>query len=142
MEIAEYDNLQNDLRKACATLEAGAQGIIGIVWINLLVPTNAIRSYISSRKLIKATRNFMALCSAACDTGDCLGPMHEKYKGLRDQCARYISMLESFPSYLLKWPALRLHRIIMGDWDDLAEDCLIGSDIEIRTLINKIANAA
>ncbi len=141
MEIAKYNGLQNDLRNVYLILESDAKGIVGVLRLNLVATAVAFKIYLSSKRITRKIRDSMALCEEACDTGNCLKTFYRHTKDVMDLCIKSVSMLEASP-YLWKWPILRLYRRTLESWGEIAEDCLIGSDIEIKNLINRIADAA
>ena len=85
-----------------------------------------------SRRLIRNIRSAMAFE----DPGH-LREHSEFFRGIRD---RYVRMSDQISDSGLLSPCFKNGTEEMSDeWDELAEDCLIGSDREIRDLIEQIA---
>ncbi len=88
-----------------------------------------------SRKAVEMARTAASLCSNMCPSAECLVRMGELARAIRDNYVKILS--------LLPWPMTILRGVIEGSlyaWDDLAEDCAVGSDPEIRETILKIAD--
>ena len=64
--------------------------------------------------------------------------VYETAKSVRDAFADLLMLFDSSPVKHTLSNAILLKAV--EDWDDLAEDCLIASDPDIRASINRIAD--
>ena len=82
----------------------------------------------------------MTLCDTICSHGNCMKVLYNDVSDVRNS---YLKMLGL---YKQNFPFARFFinstQKNLDVWDDLAEDCLIASDLEIRGLINQIADKA
>lgn len=92
-----------------------------------------------SRSCLQTVREKMSWCSEYCETGACLARIYQDVSLIRNNYLRI--MQDLVPR--LPLPSLLKKRLAdsLDDWDDLAEDCYIGMDKEVRSLLSEIANA-
>lgn len=88
-------------------------------------------------KAITAMRSAFALCSATCADGGCLTSVSEQAKSIGDN---FIVIADTVDTMLVPGFVKRHIRETLNDWDDLAEDCVIGGDPEIRKGLHEIAS--
>lgn len=91
-----------------------------------------------SKRLLKLTRLRMSLCSELCENAACLEKLYPMIVTLRDN---FLKMHATSLKYKTLAPLRGSLSKAIDEWDDLAEDCAISSDPEIRRLMFKIANA-
>lgn len=89
-----------------------------------------------SRKALDALRSNIVACTAACDSGKCLAGFYKTASTVRDNYLSIVANMEPLPI-----PRFVKRRVAesLAEWDDLAEDCAIGGDPEIRAALNDIA---
>jgi len=89
-----------------------------------------------SRTALEAIRMGVAWCSDACPTAECLVNAGAVARMIRDNYLKLLDILPRFgPLSILRG---RMERSLYA-WDDLVEDCTVGSDHEIRQTLIEIA---
>lgn len=96
-----------------------------------------VRSLITEKKAIRVIRKAMAECSESCEDGGCLRELLPIIQPPCDFFADLVKTYDRMPP-LFK-PLKTISEIMLTDWSDLVEDCLIASDPEIRASITRIA---
>jgi hypothetical protein len=91
-----------------------------------------------SRRLIKIMRMIMSICSELCENAACLEKFYPMIQTLRDN---FVKMHTTSLKYKTLAPLRWSLKKTVDEWDDLAEDCAISLDPEIRRLMFKIADA-
>jgi len=101
------------------------------------IPFIVLRSRRIEQQALAITRDVFDTCSYVCDTGACAGNLYTVVKSTRDNLMRLDEKLTGLPfpfTLYRSWVDKSL-----TEWDDLAEDCLISSDKDIRAELNRIA---
>lgn len=122
-------------------LELRQRGAILMVKFHLKMIGGSLFAFRSTRNIIKEMRSLMFECGKESDGDKYLTSIYENAKKLRNEYIKIVSAIES-SKRIWKWPLLQMCRHGLDELDDLAEDCLLASDPEIRSLINEIAVAA
>lgn len=95
------------------------------------------RLYQVANRSIRTTRKALAACDKQCENCDCMKEIYEPVKNVRDA---YGELLKLFQTSRLSYNfSQAIIEKVLVDWDDLAEDCLVSSDPEIRASIHRIA---
>lgn len=77
------------------------------------------------------------MCQSSCAMGSCLASYAPEIKKIRDNHIQIAATLQHLPlAFLFR----NMVTESLAEWDDLAEDCAIGGDSDIRKAIAKIAN--
>ena len=134
MTTAQYDiisSFTDDLTRDSRTL-AHCHGTVGFVRACFVV----MRGERLSRKALDVMRTSLAICGQACESGVCMHEAYKRVKKIRDQYQLISCVMtdQSFPIFLR-----RQVNTSLAEWDDLAEDCLVGGDTDIRKALNDIA---
>lgn len=89
-----------------------------------------------SSKALDILRSNVVICGEACDSGKCLASVYKTASSIRNNYTHIVANMEPLPI-----PRFVKRRVAasLAEWDDLAEDCAIGSDPEIRTALFDIA---
>ncbi len=89
-----------------------------------------------SRKTLEIIRAAIDLCVTDCKQAPCLTNIYGDVKLVRDSYIKLLDIISQFPVFSI----LRHHvEDTLSEWDDLVEDCVIGSDDEFRDLIRQIS---
>jgi len=102
------------------------------------LPFLILRSARLEKKEITAVREMFAICAANCESGTCAANMYKPISETRDKLIMISGELAKLP-----YPFSLYRRPLensLHEWDDLAEDCLVASDKDIRSAINAIAS--
>jgi hypothetical protein len=91
----------------------------------------------TNRAAIAAVRAAMAICSKACADGACMAETYKTAATTRDLYVLLQAGCERLP---LPWFVRRRINEAVDDWDDLAEDCALNADPDIRSALNAIAS--
>jgi len=140
MEIVKENRLQYDLWNTVERLNLRQEGLICWLKFNFIVIPRSFTLFVSAATAIKKHREFMGLCNTMCEDGKCMDSLYKSVKKTRDMYMQVIPILEEIP-YRMKTLVLEMYRHSLDEWDNLAEDCLLASDPEIRSLVGKIAAA-
>jgi len=102
----------------------------------LLTPFTVLNGERASRRAIATMREALSLCAEVCEAGHCMAAAGRRATIIRDNYARIVAAIEELPV-----PAFLKRRVeqSLTEWDDLVEDCAIGSDPEIRAALTDIA---
>jgi hypothetical protein len=122
-----------DLEETLAGMAAQAR------WALLKSPITLfrlIKHHLQSRKARTIVRGAMEMCEIACDHADCLEGIHGNVALVRDNYLKVVSVAEKLPVASLLKPLLEEE---LGHWDDLVEDCVVGSSHEFRSFVNRIS---
>lgn len=141
MDIVKENRLQYDLWNTVERLGLRQEGLICWLKFNFIVVPRSFTLFVTASTSIKKHRELMGLCNTMCEDGKCMDSLYKSVKKTRDMYMQVIPMLEEIP-YRMKNLVLEMYRHSLNEWDDLAEDCLLSSDTEIRSLVNSIAAAA
>ena len=140
MEIAKQNRLQYNLWNTAESLDLPQTGLVCWLKFNFIVIPRSFMLFVTSFNSIKKHRGLMHLCNTMCENGKCMGSLYKSVKKTRDRYMQVIPMLEKIP-YRTKNLILKMYRHSLNEWDNLAEDCLLASDPEIRSLVGRIAAA-
>lgn len=90
-----------------------------------------------SKKTIALMRAMMNECAETCPEAGCMTKRYERSAFIREELRKIHSQLvaKSVPKV-----TLHIFENMLSEWDDLAEDCAISSDPEIRELITSISS--
>ncbi|CAN2039012.1 conserved hypothetical protein [Candidatus Magnetomoraceae bacterium gMMP-15] len=89
-----------------------------------------------SHKTLFAIRTALEFCNTSCKDASCLDNIYEDAKAIRD---KYYEIFKQTSGQSIFFLFNMMIKDTLSDWDDLVEDCVIGSDKEIRSMISDIA---
>lgn len=135
METTECSRFSGNLGSTAAMLDTGA----GAGLMVSIIPQSIFRlvmHHFQSRKTLKIVREATAICAEACDHADCLKGIYKNVSLIRDNYLKIFNLASRLPiiSILRPWIEADLE-----NWEDLAEDCQIGSDKDFRRLVCQVA---
>jgi len=112
-------------------------GYSGSIYLILPLLGVVLQDYIKTQRLIRQIRHSLNSCKLSCNNTECLNLFYKMAKEIRDNYLNIYNRINQtkFHSFLLK----RIIEKSLSDWDELAVDCLVGSDDEFRNLIFQIA---
>ena len=87
---------------------------------------------------LKKAKAVSGQCCKTCETASCVGNIASSVSYVRDGLAFIANNAAQIRALAPFRPFLRS---AVAEWDDFAEDCAIASDLEIRDMICKIADA-
>ncbi|MBT3185682.1 MAG: hypothetical protein HN342_14280 [Nitrospina sp.] len=138
MEGIIYNPLRSGLGNALVGIEKNRNKVVNFFIFYFLLYPSVFLAHRCSTRALKKTRNMMGLCGVFCENGRCMATAYENAKKARDGFLRIVTKVEKIP-YRSKALAVTIVKYNLTEWDDLAEDCLIASDPEIRALASSIA---
>jgi hypothetical protein len=141
MRNTACDRLDYDLSGIMSALSLSPQGGVRTIKRDFVMFWKTAKSLRISAKAIKKIRDMASTCNEVCESGKCMEALYESVKRTRDLSVELVQTLEK-TDYIWKRIILRMWRNSLDEWDNLAEDCLLASDYEIRDLIGKIATSA
>ena len=119
-----------------------AQQLTGLKFGHGLISTimayfQLARNVREGRSIIFACRQALAMCQNSCAMGSCLASYAPEIKEIRDNHIQIADTLQRLPlSFLFR----KMVAESLAEWDDLADDCAIGGDSDIRKAIAEIAD--
>lgn len=137
--IAETNNLQRLERRLNHVTELMGPGLkLGLVSYPVLLWSLYVMCRLS-RQCLTMVRQSMSWCGEHCATGGCLAGIYNDVSFIRDSYLRIVQ--ELIPQLPLPGIIKRKLTDNLDDWDDLAEDCYIGMDENVRSLIGQVGDA-
>lgn len=135
MNTATYPNIRGfgqSLAKSREELRL-RQGLMALVKAIILLGYNER----ASKKMIAVVRAAMTMCQHSCVGGNCLAGYAPEITSIRDNYLGIAEQLERLPfAFMFRKQVAES----LAEWDDLAEDCAIGGDAEIRQALSEIAD--
>lgn len=107
-----------------------------VQWLRMLI--FVIRHERESRRAIRGIRMALSLCRAECALVECIDRIYPEVFLIRDN---YHTLMDLCSRHLTFWPFKIMMEQSWADWDDLAEDCAIMGDGEIRDALSTIGAA-
>ena len=136
MATATHDELSAELRQTISRVEKGRG--MSLLWLPVL-PFMIGRMLHNGRLVRESIRNTAELCDQACDKVECLDKFQVNSRKIRDEYFELMEILSDLP--IPKFALNPIERELAG-WDDLVEDCYMGSQDKFRNLIKQIAERA
>lgn len=127
--LKDFSTSQQQLLDHLRLLQSGMAWWPKLCWM-------LYRSDRRNRKIVAKVRQEMNACDGTCQDGNCLAELYDQVAAMRDINV----VIEEF-SAELDIPGFIRNRLAetTDEWDELAEDCLVGSDPDIRATLNAIA---
>ena len=136
--IIKYQSRTDSIAKTVSALSLVTGSTIKLIVPLVKLHVQMINLYLFNQRAIKSIRAEMGICCEQCEKECyCLDSIHKGAIRIRGYMSGFASDLKKTAS-LTSIP-LHIAEALLIDWDDIVEDCVIGTDPDIRISISRIA---
>lgn len=131
MTATTIDQFTNFVQRKSSEAEEGR----GFLWA-IVFTWDLFRLQYKSKRAIRLTREMMQECDVHCPEASCMEKRYERSAFVRDQLLIMNERLvkKGFPKSITN-----PFEEMLDDWDELATDCALSADSEIRELFSSIS---